>query len=116
MQHVEHILDKYIQVTKHCLTALPDDHPHVEDTTLLQLQCLEKFANFQGYRIDNGLFISDNPAYRVITLNNIVALYNNTMKAMGDQLKDLGFIERVYLSGRNLRNRVVVMQHKVKFL
>lgn len=112
----EHPLDKYIAACKAQLMRLPAENMQVFDTTLLQLMCLEKFANSQGYRIESGLFVTDNAAYRVMTLNNMVALYNNTMTAMGEVLKHHSFIEKVYLSGRNLRHPVVTMQHKVKFL
>jgi len=114
MQHIEHPLDKYILTTKAQLTALTGEQEI--DTSLLQLQCLEKFANLQGYRLERGLFVNDNPACKVTTLNNMVALYNNTMKSMGEHLKHHGFIEKVYLSGRNLRSNTVVMHHRVKFL
>lgn len=116
MQYQEHIHDKYIFTTKARLDALPDDNRETFDTGQLQLQCLEKFANLQGYRIIDGLITIDNPASKVISLNNMVALYNNTMRSIGERLKGQGFIETVYLSGRSLRKSIVVMKHKVKFL
>lgn len=116
MQFPEHPLDKYIATFKADLDALPADHLEVEDTEMLQRMCLEKFANSQGYVLADGLFQSDNPAYQTTTLNNMVALYNNTMQVVGEQIEGNLFVETVYLSGRNFRNRVVVQQHKVKFL
>lgn len=115
MRHVEHQLDKYIFTIMEQLKALPEDAP-VMDTSQLQMMCLEKFANFQGYQIQQGLFVIDNPASRTITLDNMVSLYNNTMEVMGESIKGLGFIKKVHLAGRNLRRSVTVRQHRVTLL
>jgi hypothetical protein len=116
MRRIEHHLDKYIFTIMENLKAIPEDNTQVYDTSQLQMMCLEKFANFQGYQIQQGLFVIDNPASRVMTLDNMVALYNNTMAAMGESLKGQGFIKKVWLAGRNLRRNVTVRQHKVALL
>jgi hypothetical protein len=116
MHHKEHILDKYIMATKTALDSIPDDSTEVIDTSFVQMMCLEKFANYMGYFITQGLFVQNNEASRVMTLDNMVALYNNTMKEMDDLLKGHGFVETVYLAGRSLRKPVKIQHHKIKFL
>lgn len=116
MQYNEHPLDKYIRTTQAQLMSLPADNTQAYDTSQLQLMCLEKFANFQGYRIENGLFVINNAAAGVMTLDNMRSLYNNTMGAMGESLKGQAFIKKVYLAGRSLRKPVTVHQHWVAFL
>ncbi|MCY1459042.1 hypothetical protein D9M71_764810 [compost metagenome] len=96
--------------------ALPADNTQAYDTSQLQMMCLEKFANFQGYRVENGLFVIDNPAAGVMTLDNMRSLYNNTMNVMGHALKGHAFVKKVYLAGRSLRKPVSVQQHWVTFL
>lgn len=112
----EHPLDKYIRNTQAQLMSLPADNKQAYDTSQLQLMCLEKFANSQGYRIEGGLFITDNPAARVLTLDNMRGFYNNTMATMGEVLKGQPLIKTVYLAGRNMRKPVTIQQHWVTFL
>jgi hypothetical protein len=116
MKQNEHPLDKYILSTQAQLMALPAGNTQAYDTSQLQLMCLEKFANFQGYRIEGGLFVIDNPSARILTLDNMRSLYNNTMRYMGESLKGQAFIKKVYLAGRSLRKPVIVTQHWVSFL
>lgn len=116
MQRAEHPLDKYILATKASLTAIPDDDHQVIDTSFVQMMCLEKFANYQGYTVQNGLFVIDNPANRVMSLDGMVSLYNKVIAAISDHVKEHLFIERVYLAGRNLRKPVTVQKHQIKFL
>ena len=116
MQRNEHQLDKYIRFTQAQLMALPADNVQPYDTSQLQLMCLEKFANFQGYQLVDGLFVTDNPAARVLTLDNMRSLYNNTMSTMDEALKGQAFIKKVYLAGRNMRKPVTITQHWVTFL
>ncbi|MDX9668669.1 hypothetical protein [Pseudomonas sp. P8_250] len=116
MQAIEHPLDKYIFHAKHQLSQLPEDNTQPYDTSQLQLMCLEKFANFQGYSIEDGLFVTDNKAASILTLDNMRSLYNNTMAIMGDELKGHAFVRKVYLSGRSFRKPVQVQQHWVAFL
>lgn len=116
MHHNEHILDKYILATKTALDAIPDESLEVVDTSFVQLMSLEKFANYQGYFIAKGLFVRDSESSPVMTLDKMVALYNNTMKEIGDVLRGHGFVETIYLAGRSLRKPVKVQHHKIKFL
>lgn len=116
MHQNEHPLDKYILNTRAQLMALPAGNTQAYDTSQLQLMCLEKFANFQGYQIVGGLFVIDNAAAQVLTLDNMRSLYNNTMSTMGESLKGQAFIKKVYLAGRSLRKPVTIQQHWVTFL
>jgi hypothetical protein len=116
MQAIEHPLDKYIFRAKQQLSQLPADNKQAFDTAQLQLMCLEKFANFQGYRIEDGLFVTENKAASVLTLDNMRSLYNNTMAILGDELKGHAFVRKVYLSGRSFRKPVKLQQHWVAFL
>jgi hypothetical protein len=116
MHAIEHPLDKYILHAKHQLSKLPEGNKQAYDTAQLQLMCLEKFANYQGYRIEGGLFVTDNPAASVMTLDNMRSLYNNTMSTMGEQLEGHAFVRTVYIAGRSFRKPVKVQQHWVTFL
>lgn len=116
MQPIEHPLDKYILGTKQQLNAIPDSSTEVFDTSLVQVMCLEKFANYQGYRIEQGLFVQDDPACRVMNLDAMVRLYNITMPNLAGHPARHSFIEKVYLAGRNLRKGVRIQQHRIKFL
>jgi hypothetical protein len=117
MHHIEHQLDKYIAIAREQLNALPENSLPV-DTTNLQLMCLEKFANIVGYEVRDGLFVCNNPATPVITLTNIVAMYNRTLRNIPIDLPKLNglMLERVYLSGRSLRKGFKVMKHQVQFI
>ena len=116
MTQVEHPQDKFILTQKKFLEELPEDNLIEFDTTQLQIACLEKFANSQGYTFKEGLIRTQNPAQQVISLPTLVALYNETMKRVGYKLHGTGLIETVYLSGRSFRRNVRVMCKRVKFL
>lgn len=115
---MKHPLDKYIGYTRSQLEALPQGNTQAYDTSQLQLMCLEKFANHHGYRIINGLFITDDPSAIVMTLDRMVQWYNDVVPRITDGGKpgNYNFVETVYLRGRNLRRPVKVQQHWVKFL
>lgn len=116
MTQVEHPLDKLILAQKKLLEELPEDNCVEVDTTLLQISCLVKFANSQGYTVEDGLIRTQNPAQQIIALPTLVALYNETMRRCGDKLAGTGLIETVYLSGRSFRRNVRAMCKRVKFL
>lgn len=113
---MNHILDKYIRVTRAQLEALPEGNTQVYDTSQLQLMCLEKFANSKGFRLIDGLFTTSNPSARVMRLDRMVEWYNGSICHMSDSQRKDQYIETVYLRGRSLRRAVKVQQHWVKFL
>lgn len=115
---MKHPLNKYIGYTRSQLESLPQGNTQAYDTSQLQLMCLEKFANHQGYHLVDGLFVTDQPSARVMTLDRMVQWYNDVVPHIADGRSpgSTHFIETVYLRGRNLRRPVKVQQHWVKFL
>lgn len=111
-----HILDKYIRFARAQLEALPPDNTQAYDTTPLQLMCLEKFANSIGYRLFAGQFVCSRTDRRVMRLDSMVEMYNNTVRHLSEARRGGQYIERVWLAGKNLRRPVRVQQHWVKFL
>lgn len=121
---MQHVYDNHIKIQKVLIeTAARNGVVSAVDTTLLQVQVLEKFMHGQGYFLnDRGQFEDGNkksPA-KIVTFSTAVRAYNRFFKEADKEvlanITNGVWLERVYLAGKSLSRGIRVMKHMVKFI